>query len=296
MKKFLLLAVAGVLTLGVSAQDKLTSKKGAVILPEQDDWSISLNAAPIFRFVGNTFNGNLNNTNMFAQSTLGGNTLLIRKFITDKEALRATIGLTMNRNSATNEVSSDAQTTPVVFPNLPDMVTDDVKRSVTAIMLGVGKEWRKGDRRLQGFYGADAVLNFSSNKTTFTYGNSMSDTTIAAAGTTTTPMSTTWVGTSPTGSSAVGTRTLSTKSGTTIGLGVRGFIGADYFILPKVSIGFEYGWGLSFSTTGQGTTVTETTGGTPNRKAEQEVKTGKRSFVGFANDINSGQFRLSVFF
>ncbi len=299
MKKLLLLAVSGVFVLGVSAQDKLTAKNGAVVLPEAGDWSLSLNAAPITRFMGNMFNGNLNNNaNPFrAASTTGaGNSLLIRKFTTDKQAMRAFVGFNFNSAKGSNDVADDKQTTAVVFPALPDMVTDETKVSNTNIMLGVGQEWRKGERRLQGFYGGDVMLTFSGNKRTNTWGNTMSDTGIAAAGTTITPMSTTWAGTTATGSSAMGTRTISTKSGTTFGFGVRGFIGADFFILPKFSIGFEYGWGISLSTTGQGTTVTETTGGAPNKRAEQETTTGKRSSFGVANDINSGQFRLSVFF
>jgi len=279
MKKLLLLAVSGVFVLGVSAQDKLTAKNGAVVLPEAGDWSLSLNAAPITRFMGNMFNGNLNNNaNPFrATSTTGaGNSLLIRKFTTDKQAMRAFVGFNFNSAKSSNDVADDKQTTAVVFPALPDMVTDETKVSNTNIMLGVGQEWRKGERRLQGFYGGDVMLKFSGNKRTNTWGNTMSDTGIAAAGTTITPMSTTWAGTTATGSSAMGTRTI--------------------FILPKFSIGFEYGWGISLSTTGQGTTVTETTGGAPNKRAEQETTTGKRSSFGVANDINSGQFRLSVFF
>lgn len=297
MKKILLLAVTAVFSTGLYSQGPLTSKSGAVILPEAGDWSLSLDGAPIFRFIGNSFNGNLNNNNMAAQSTVGGNTILIRKFITDKTAYRATFGVNINRRGATNEVVSDAQTTPVVFPALPDMVTDEAAETSTNITLGFGKEWRVGDRRLQGFYGADAILGFGGGgRTSYTYGNEMSDTTIPAAGITTTPMSTTWVGTYPNGISAKGTRTLSSKNGTTVGLGIRGFIGADYFVFPKIAIGFEYGWGFSFSMTGQGTTVTETTGGSPTQAAEQETKTGKRSNIGVNNDINGGQIRISFFF
>ena len=39
------------------------------------------------------------------------------------------------------------------------------------IVLSVGKEWRRGHGRLQGFYGADAYLMFGSSSTKYTYGN-----------------------------------------------------------------------------------------------------------------------------
>ncbi len=42
------------------------------------------------------------------------------------------------------------------------------------------------------------------------------------------------------------------------GLGLRGFIGAEYFIFPKIAIGGEFGWGLALRTVGKSTTKYET--------------------------------------
>ncbi len=60
MKKPVLIAALAFVVTGAFAQD-LTSKKGEPILPEANDWAISMDATPIFNFVGNAFNGNTNN-------------------------------------------------------------------------------------------------------------------------------------------------------------------------------------------------------------------------------------------
>lgn len=297
MKRIYLLMIAGCISMTINAQDQLKSKNGAVVLPEAGDWSLSLNANPFFRYVGNIFNGTNSQNGPFVQSTIGGNTLLIRKFTSDNEAYRATFRIGINNFSRTNMVSDDTEVTPPSFPTLPRMVEDQFKSSNTNVTLGIGKEWRKGIRRLQGFYGADAMIMFSSSKREYTYGNKMSDSTIAAAGNTTTPESTTWSnGGGVIGTSAAASRPTGFKSGSTFGLGLRGFIGADYFVLPKMSIGFEFGWGLNISSTGTGETSTESTGGSPSKAGTQTMETGKRSAFGFDNDLNGGQIRLSVYF
>ena len=56
MKKTVLVIALALGISGAFAQD-LTSKKGEPMLPEANDWAISLNADPIFTFVGNAFSG-----------------------------------------------------------------------------------------------------------------------------------------------------------------------------------------------------------------------------------------------
>jgi len=87
--------------------------------------------------------------------------------------------------------------------------TGEVKSSGFDLNVGLGKEWRKGKTRLQGFYGADVFLNFKNSKTTTTYTASE----------------------------------MSVSSGS-FGLGAKGFIGAEYFLFPKISIGAQYTYGL----------------------------------------------------
>ena len=102
---------------------------------------------------------------------------------------------------------------------------DDVKSSGSFIGIAGGIEKRRGTTRLQGYYGGMAMLAFQNGKTETTY-----------------------IKPSPVVSSE-------DKSGATIGFGVRGFIGVEYFVLPKISIGGEFGWGLMFNKIGTGTST-----------------------------------------
>ena len=71
----------------------------------------------------------------------------------------------------------------------------------------------------------------------------------------------------------------------TFGIGVRGFIGAEYFIFPKIAIGAEYGWGIGYQMSGKGKqTVESINAGTTI--GEVETETAGSSKFGFDTDIN----------
>jgi hypothetical protein len=50
------------------------------------------------------------------------------------------------------------------------------------------------------------------------------------------------------------------KQGVAISVGARVFIGAEYFFLPKMSVGGEFGWGVGVSTSGRSETTLESIG------------------------------------
>jgi hypothetical protein len=293
MKKTILLVA---LTCGISgafAQD-LTSKKGEPILPEAGDWAISMSADPIFTYLGNAFNGSQfhpgPNTNF-----LGNQTIIGKKFIDEKNAYRVIVRLGFNAVTDKNLVIDDAQTGQVIsFPDQQGRVEDKRSTKNTHIALGLGKEMRRGKTRLQGYYGADALIWLSSMSTKYTYGNIMSDANVASTtggATTTTPTTTDFTKLDPDGTfkeGPVAVRPIKQKSGLTFGIGVRGFIGAEYFILPKISVGAEYGWGLGFQLSTKGKVTTEEQGGSPNAVAEIERQTSGSSRFGFDTDINQG--------
>jgi hypothetical protein len=105
---------------------------------------------------------------------------------------------------------------------------DVVKTSYNNITLGAGIEKRRGTTRLQGYYGAMAFVGLGGGKTSYEYGAGTVDGNITEE-----------------------------KDGSTFGLGVRAFVGAEYFVLPKISIGGEFGWGLGFSSIGASSTTTQ---------------------------------------
>ena len=159
--------------------------------------------------------------------------------------------------------------------------------SYNAIGIGGGIEKRRGNGRIQGVYGGQAMISLSGSSTAYTYGNDFSDDYATS--------STDW----GTGNIIGGERVLEDKPGGTFGLSLGGFIGVEIFVFPKVSIAAEYAWGMAMSSTGDGTMKTEewgltNTSATANSKIEHEYATGGNSGFGIDTDNNGGQ--LSIMF
>ena len=116
---------------------------------------------------------------------------------------------------------------------------------------------------MQGYYGADAMLFLEGGSTTNTYGNDIVRTQEAS-------------------------RSLKSKDGLTLGLGARGFLGAEYFFAPKMSVGAEFGYGLSVYSQGAGSTTKETWSAA-NGAGETETDGTARSMgfsMGFDQEID----------
>jgi hypothetical protein len=283
-KSVLALAMAFGVT-SAFAQD-LTSKKGEPILPEAGDWAISADATPFLNYLGKAFSGSNSAPTM---NFLGNNSVIMGKYFKDeKTAYRVGLNIGFNSQSASNLVNQDQQV--VAAGAAPVKVTDKTSVGTTGIGLTAGIEKRKGKTRLQGYYGAEAGIYLGSQHQKNTYGNSFAGTG-TAAGTDVTPTSTTWGtgSTSVSSTGAVSSRTTDWKSGTTFQFGVRGFVGVEYFILPKMSLGGEFGWGIGISTTGAGQTTTEAiyTGTSPST---QTAKTGTSSTFNIGTDNKNSMF------
>ena len=216
MKKVLLTAAAVLSLTFVNAQD-LKSKKGEAYLPVAGDWAISFNADGLFRYAGNAFNGSLNNAAP-SVTYVTNNSFVGKKFISDKMAYRVVANLGFSSNT-----TNAAGTGTFVGSNL------ETKTSNFDLTAGLGKEWRKGSTRLQGFYGADALINIKSGSTEISY--TADDVTAVYLG-----------------SSKV-------KNGLGLGLGVQGFLGAEYFIFPKFAIGAQYTYRVGFNVQGKSETT-----------------------------------------
>jgi hypothetical protein len=234
MKKVLLTAAAVLSLTFVNAQD-LKSKKGEAYLPVAGDWAVSFNADGIFEYAGNAFNGNTNNS---APSVdfVTNNAFVGKKFITDKMAYRVVANLGFGSSNDKNPIGGNT--------------TLENKNSGFDLTAGLGKEWRKGSTRLQGFYGADALFNINSStneqiNTNTTNGSFQNSTKV--------------------------------KSGLGLGLGVQGFLGAEYFIFPKFAIGAQYTYRVGFDVQGKSETTTN------NGLTTTTVDGGKSSNFGFGN-------------
>ncbi len=185
MKKITILAIAfGFMSISANSQD-LKSKRGESFLPEKGDWSIGFDAYGIFQYLGNAFNNSSNIGGPYVNNNIGmmSNGIIVKKYTSATTAYRALANVEFNNFKDTS------------FSN-----------SQMNLMAGLGKEWRKGKTRLQGYYGADAYLRLSSYKEK----NTATD--------------------------------YEYKSGLSIGVGGHGFLGAEYFIFPKLSLSAEYAY------------------------------------------------------
>ena len=285
MKKTVLM-ISAILVSAVTFAQDLTSKKGETILPEAGDWAIGFEATPFLNYAGNLFNsGNSAPTANFLDS----NMFIYGKYFVDAQtAYRAKIrvGFGSRKNGAfvTDDEALAAD------PTSTDTKEDERKVSYSRIAIGFGLEKRKGNTRLQGFYGGEVMVSLGSDKTTYDYGNSFTTANLA-------PTTNDFggnLGTTPDGRAG---RATESKEGSTFGVGVRGFIGAEYFIFPKISIAAEYGWGVGMQSTGESEVTLETlnNAGTASEKVTTKTTT-KSSEFGLDTDNTGGNLRIMFHF
>ena len=234
MRKILLLISTVALLAGVAnAQENMMSKRGTPILPEAKDWGLGIDANPILEFFGNAFNNDNNPAPTWGFET---NPMVITGLMVKdaNTAYRAKLRLGIGSNKVTYPVADNTST---AIP--PAKTNDEVKTGSRNIVIGAGIQKNRGKGRLRGIYGAEAMIGLFGSKTEYTYANAFS--TNVQAPTTGIPGQ---IGNFP--------RTTEDKSGSTFMFGIRGFIGAEYFFAPKMSVAGEFGWGPSLSSTGEG--------------------------------------------
>jgi len=244
MKKSLFLLFASFSFIAANSQN-LTSKKGEAYLPEKGDWAISVNADGIFRWVGNIANNTSNNAAPSVSEVLDA-TFVGKRFTSDKTAIRYIAGVVISNSTETAEAAGN---------------TNKLSETNFGLTAGIGKEWRRGKTRLQGYYGADALLQISSSSEKET--NSKS---------------------------GVGLKELKSTSGLGLGIGANGFIGAEYFLFPKMAIGAQYEAGFIVSLEGAGKTTA-----TPWSGSATETKGSSVTTIG-VGPVGVASIRLTLHF
>lgn len=311
MKKTATIIALALGVTGAYAQD-LTSKKGEPYLPEAGDYAVSVDATPFLNYAGNFF-GKSNFTNNNGLVTTGNqaptwnflngnNTITGKYFVDASTAYRLGLRLGFGSSKDSRMVAALPTTTVVSYPEANATVENTRKQGRTNVGITAGIEKRRGKTRLQGFYGADAGIFFSSVKDKYTYGNALNGnaTPATAVGVVADDDFSGTLGGSNTTNAVLSTgqtgaaRALEVKSGSTFSFGVRAFIGAEYFIIPKLSLGGEFGWGVGLSLSGKSTAKYESVG-TPNGATntvvgETTVEGGKSSTFGFDTDSRNGVF------
>lgn len=242
MKQFKLMALAALTLVTATAKSQETEIQ---YTPKTGDYAISISAIPMTQYIGQFFNGaGANNYAEFGgQAYVGGdvNTVPFQKiaplmsvsgkYFLDKEtALRVNLGLIYQRTNTKTYARDDAEF--AVNPFSQKKVTDTYLRNNTGMSLMVGLEKRAGKERLQGIYGAGLLFAMNSIVDKYTYGNAITD--INQAPTESNG------GTVPAKSGFAYNRVLKNYNlGNTMHAGIVTFVGVEYFLIPKLSIGGE---------------------------------------------------------
>lgn len=306
MKKFIL--IASFTALGFAAADAQTtpnpktpgsfiSKNGHEVLPQEGEWALGFSASSFLGYAGNLLNGNTANTapafgnaNAPTINTLGNlnGIAVLGKYMKRADlAYRVRFQANAYTNTRNNYVSKSTLTPN---PLLPEYVEDKQTINNSAFLLGFGLEKRRGSSRLQGVYGGEIILGFVTEGRTYEYGNDM-DVNFNS------PVSTTNFVTGT--SAATSTRAVEENLGAQFFAGARGYVGAEYFFAPKMSIGAEVGYTLGFQTNATQTLVNETYDSGNLSAVNVETKrygnSGLNSFGIGLDNLNAG-LNLFVYF
>jgi hypothetical protein len=261
---------------------ELINKKGISILPEAGDWAVAFDAVPLLEYTASVFSNNMNTpeaafTKGFPISIAG------KYFVENNYAYRARTMLNIGRVSESVIVQNDRE-----INDNPDATLSDTKKSgYSNVVLAFGIEKRKGKTRIQGIYGAEAILLFSRSKTTYEYGNSFTEGNTNPS-----------TGDFQDGNIvAPGQRILSTTGGNTFGFGARAFLGVEFFIMPKLSLGMEYGMAMLYSTTNQRNRNIESWD-TPNQAISRKLTplNGAANSFGLNGEVSGGAINLTFYF
>jgi hypothetical protein len=297
MKKMLSLFIVVVLfgTSILNAQ-VLTSKKGTPILPAAGDYVIGIGATPLLDFAGNLIkinSGNSYSSDAAWNSIRNDNTVYLKYFLDDKTAVRARLRINKTSRKETSFVTKNQS------PNIDPFqyVEDSWVHNTTNILISGGLEKRRGYGRLQGFYGAEVSLAITGAATDkYTYGNDLD-------ATYTNPNRTNFNGNVIWGFPTTYATEVKTKAAFGFGVGV--FAGVEYFVLPKISIGGEFGWSIGMNlsqSNGERTQDMEywgtPPGSTSTTNGVQKVTTkgGKTSYFNIDNSQTGGNLFLLFHF
>ncbi|MCB0410257.1 MAG: hypothetical protein KDD29_08560, partial [Flavobacteriales bacterium] len=190
--------------------------------------------------------------------------------------LRGRIGTSSQSSDVLGKYDADA-----------DPTTADVDYTVTtktsqgfSVILGAGIEKRRGNTRIQGYYGGEVYFGLLGGQTITTDDSRALTDDYTNGG---------------------AARQTEDKDGSTFTLGLGGFIGVEWFFAPKVSLGAEYGYGLGMTSTGEGETTTERWGipvgstATTNSLITETTKKGKSSAFAFDTQLR-GNINLNFHF
>lgn len=283
MKKILSVAVAMCLGVVSSAQgnEQVQNRNDVDIMPVSGEFAvgIGIDLGTASSFIGDMFGGftgtnSLNQTYINNPAFGSGVSVFGKYMVSDNNAIRASFS-NFGTDAVTNfEVYDDRS-------NDPDSTVVDKFRSNSSVTyVSAGWEWRRGKTRLRGVYGGEAIMSWQNSHNHYTYGNNLGATNL----TPTTALGGVW---DPTFG-----RITEQRNGATFGVGVRGFVGVEYFFAPKICIGTEFGWRVMLQQDGKSNTSYEkydpfADAGNGAIVAHTETSLGGRTFSSSLDNFNT---------
>ncbi|TXC82051.1 outer membrane beta-barrel protein [Luteibaculum oceani] len=252
MKKVLLSAAIALTSVAVMGQS-LVSKKGEPILPQSLDYAVGFDAVPLF----NSLKFNDASATIGAASPVSQFTFFGKRFDSENSACRFTVMLSAN-TSKTEDYRSSTEN--------PDEFTN---RNFD-LMVGFGHEFRRGNTRVQGYWGVEGLAGIGTSRSEADYADrdGLTD----------------------------GTYDTDVRQGTEFTLAARGFMGVEYFFAPKMSLGLEYGLTAALSTQGFGEAESfDVAGGTATNNDTRDIGTKSTSF-GLNTNLSGGRVVMMFHF
>lgn len=235
---YVALLCCSALSATAQSNEQIKNKKGTDIMPVKGEWAIGagIGVRNLTSWIGNMLgftssNNSFDNT-YINHPVFGSSVSIFGKYmLADNQALRISFSNSGSDVSTRYKVNDDRENDPEAF------VIDKLRQNVSETYVSVGMDWRRGKTRLRGVYGGELVLSWKNQHDHYTYGNALGESNLT-----------------PTSQFNIWTldgRLKEERYGATFGVGARGFVGAEYFIAPKICIGTEFGYTLSFETTGK---------------------------------------------
>ena len=219
-------------SLGRSKKVNLYSKKGVYILPQKGEIAIGIDAFPFFYYLGGIFSQNHASVPSFNYGNdFGGTTGIFAKYMLQSDlALRANF---RGDFGSSTDVYVVPQSTLNYDPQAPQFVNDEVTTINHLVHVGIGIEKFRGHSRIQGKYGAELVFGYNKVTTSYNYGNSITNDFNRPE---------TYNNVYYNGAE----RIINDYIDKGLYIGVRGLLGVEYFIGPKISIGGEFGYSFVY--------------------------------------------------
>ena len=219
-------------SLSRSKKVNLFSKKGVYILPEKGEIAIGIDAFPIFYYLGGIFSQNNATVPSFTYGNdFGGTTGIFAKYMLQSDlAIRANF---RGDFGSSTDIYVVPQSTLSYDPQAPQFVNDEITTTNHLVHLGVGFEKLRGHSRIQGKYGAELIFGYNKVTTSYNYGNSITNEF---------NMPETYNNVYYNGAE----RIINDYLDKGLYIGLRGLLGVEYFIGPKISIGGEFGYSFVY--------------------------------------------------